>query len=55
MMVHNHVRGTTTEVVFNDLVVNPPIDDRVFSLRALEQERPLPRSDPSDAPATPAE
>ncbi len=55
MTVHNHVRGTWTEVVFNDLVVNPPIDDRVFSLGALEQERPLPRSNPSDAPVTPAD
>lgn len=46
MTVHNHTRGTTTDVVFNDLVVNPPIDSKVFSVRALEQERNLPRADP---------
>ncbi len=42
MTVHNYVRGTTTEVTFEDLKVNPPIDDSVFSLVTLEQERKLP-------------
>jgi hypothetical protein len=37
--VQNVSRGTTTEVTFSDLTVNPPIDDRVFSLRTLQQER----------------
>ena len=42
MTVHNYARGTTTEVTFENLKVNPPIDQRVFSLVALEQERKLP-------------
>ena len=42
MTIHNHVRGTTTEVTFDDLKINPPIDESVFSLFALEQERKLP-------------
>ena len=42
MTVHNHVRGTTTEVIFDDLKVNPQIDESVFSLVTLEQERKLP-------------
>ncbi len=42
MTVHNYTRGTTTEVTFENLKVNPPIDQRVFSLVALEQERKLP-------------
>ncbi len=40
--VHNYARGTTTEVTFEDLKVNPPIDDRIFSLVTLEQKRKLP-------------
>ncbi len=42
MTVHNYVRGTMTEVTFEDLKVNPPIDDSLFSLVTLEQERKLP-------------
>jgi hypothetical protein len=42
MTVHNFVRGTSTEVTFEDLKVNPPIDESVFSLVTLEQERKLP-------------
>ena len=40
--VHNYARGTTTEVTFEGLKVNPPIDDRIFSLVTLEQKRKLP-------------
>jgi hypothetical protein len=40
--VHNYSRGTTTEVTFEDLKVNHPIDDRLFSLVTLEQKRKLP-------------
>lgn len=49
MLVENHTRGTTTEVLISELVVNPEIDDRVFSLAALERKRKLPK-----APATPS-
>lgn len=42
LTVRNHARGTTTEVTFRDLRVNPPIDDHLFSLAALEQGRRLP-------------
>lgn len=41
LTVRNLSRGTTTEVTFEDVTVNPPIDDRIFSLRTLEQERDL--------------
>ena len=44
LTVRNLSRGTTTEVTFSDMTINPPIDDRVFSLRTLEQERDLFRS-----------
>jgi len=37
-----HARGTSTELVIHALAVDPEIDDRVFSLRTLEQEQPLP-------------
>jgi hypothetical protein len=37
LTVQNHVRGTTTEVSIRDLVVNPEIDDREFSLGVLER------------------
>ena len=42
MIVHDHRRGTTTEVAFRDLVVNPPIDPHLFSATTLEAERDLP-------------
>ncbi len=42
--VKNMARGTRTEVTFKDLRVNPPIDDRLFSVRTLEQERDLDKS-----------
>ncbi len=42
LTVHNHARGTKTEVTFEDLRINPPIDDHLFSLAALERKRKLP-------------
>jgi hypothetical protein len=36
-------RGSTTELVLKKLSVNPEIDDRIFSVRTLDQQRPLPR------------
>jgi hypothetical protein len=44
LTVRNLYRGTTTEVTFEEMQVNPKIDDRIFSLRTLEQERDLYRS-----------
>jgi hypothetical protein len=35
--------GSATELVLRKLAVNPPIDDRIFSVRTLDQQRPLPR------------
>ena len=37
--VKNVARGTRTEVTYLDLKVNPEIDDRLFSVRTLDQER----------------
>ena len=37
--VKNVARGTRTEVTYRDLKVNPEIDDRLFSVRTLDQER----------------
>ena len=42
LLVRGERRGTTTEVVISNLEVNPPIDDHVFSVAALAQERRLP-------------
>ncbi|MFP8874538.1 MAG: outer membrane lipoprotein-sorting protein [Myxococcota bacterium] len=39
--VKNVARGTRTEVTFRDLKVNPEIDDRLFSVRTLDQERQI--------------
>ena len=36
LIVENTMRGTTTEVIFRNLYVNPTIDDREFSLGFLE-------------------
>jgi hypothetical protein len=36
-------RGSTTELTLRKLSVNPPIDDGIFSVRTLDQQRPLPR------------
>ncbi len=56
--VQNYVRGTSTQVVISDLQINPPIEDHVFSVKTLQQERKLPglegRAAPSDASPTSA-
>lgn len=44
LRVENLAKGTTTEVTFRDLKINPVIDDRIFSIRTLEQERDLSKS-----------
>ena len=36
-------RGSSTELVLRKLAIDPPIDDRIFSVRTLDQQRPLPR------------
>jgi hypothetical protein len=40
--VNNASRDTRTEVVFQNLVVNPEIDPRIFSIATLDQKRRLP-------------
>lgn len=42
IVVHNLIRGTSTEVIFHELEIDPSIDDRIFSVRTLEQRRRLP-------------
>ena len=42
LSVTNTASKTTTEVVISELKINPEIDDRAFSLQALESQRPLP-------------
>lgn len=44
LFVSDAQRRSSTEVVITNLRVNPPIDERVFSLTALEQERKLPEA-----------
>jgi len=44
LVVENLSKGTVTEVTFKDLAINPKIDDRVFSIRTLEQERDIQKS-----------
>lgn len=46
--VENLARGTTTEVEFRELEINPVIDDRIFSVSALEQERRIPGSEANE-------
>jgi hypothetical protein len=41
LTVYNRVRGTSTEVRLDDLRINPPIDERVFTVTALELQRKL--------------
>jgi len=36
-------RGSSTELVLKKLAIDPPIDDAIFSVRTLDQQRPLPR------------
>jgi hypothetical protein len=40
--VYNRVRGTSTEVRFDGLRINPPIDEHVFTVTTLELQRELP-------------
>jgi hypothetical protein len=42
LTVRNLDRGTRTEVHLTQLAIDPPIDDHLFSLQALESQRPLP-------------
>jgi len=42
LTVINRVRGTSTEVRLDDLRINPPIDEHVFTVTALELQRKLP-------------
>lgn len=42
LVVENFARGTTTEVNYHDLTVDSEIDDRIFSIRTLEQKAPIP-------------
>jgi len=42
LIVENRARGTTTEVVYHDLDVDSEIDDRIFSIRTLEQKVRIP-------------
>jgi outer membrane lipoprotein-sorting protein len=44
LRVQNLSKGTTTDITFRDLRINPVIDDRIFSIRTLEQERDLSKS-----------
>jgi hypothetical protein len=45
LRVENRDRGTVTAVRLEQLQIDPEIDDRLFSIQALEAQRPLPRSD----------
>ena len=44
LTVVNLARGTTTEVTYRDLKINPVIDNRLFSIGTLEKERDLSKS-----------
>jgi hypothetical protein len=39
LKITNFRGGTTTEVIFTHLVVNPGLDDRIFSVATLERDR----------------
>ena len=43
--VRNLERGTSTDLAILELAVDRPIEDRLFSLRALEQNLELPPAD----------
>jgi hypothetical protein len=45
----------TTNVLSHDLEINPPIDDKVFSVETSEQERRLPVEQASPQTNWPAE
>ena len=40
--VVDKIRRSSTDITFTNLEINPPLDDRLFSLRTLESRRPLP-------------
>jgi len=42
ILVESRDRGTTTEVVLENLRINPDIDTRLFSVKTLQSQRPLP-------------
>jgi hypothetical protein len=42
LIMRDELRGSTTEVLIHDLRVNPPLDDRLFTVATLEQGRKLP-------------
>ncbi len=42
LIATDELRGTTTEVLIRNLQVNPPLDDRLFTVATLDQERKLP-------------
>jgi hypothetical protein len=44
LIVENRARGTTTEVTYRNLAIDPEIDDRLFSIRTLAQKRRIPTS-----------
>ncbi len=45
LRVENRTLARTTEVTFQNLEVNPQIDDRIFSVGTLEFERPIPKAE----------
>lgn len=42
LLVESLDRGTSTEVVLENLRINPELDARLFSLKTLQSQRPLP-------------
>ncbi len=42
LTVYNRLRGTSTEVTFENLRINPTIDDHLFSVSSLGRDRDLP-------------
>lgn len=46
ILVESRDRGTTTEVVLSNLRINPDIDARLFSVKTLQSQRPLPVKGP---------
>lgn len=53
LRVVNHARERVTEVTYNDLQVDPVIDDKLFTVVRLERERDLPDIEaPEPAPAS---
>lgn len=45
LLVDNSSRGTSTEVWFRQIEIDPPIDDAIFSATALEQRMRIPGED----------